>query len=331
MPEAPATSAARRPHPRWAGALLALVCLTPAVAAADSMDLALSRLRIPGGTARCGLPDGRWCANTLLYERLVSEVAVAAVPPLVEPAASLGMRGFQLSVVGAVTTIAADRAHWIRGSEGDGVVAGELTNTSRSRVLSWNRVALRKGLPFGLEVAGSFGHAIESSNWALGLSLKLALLEGYRSGVGLLPDVAVRGSLGWALGGQQLSLATHSIDLLLSKPLHGAGRWVLSPIAALQLLFLEANSGMVDLAPEVRASCGTACDPAQLGQHVVRFPRLIQQRARLVAGLEAQRDWVVLTVSVAQDILTPDAHAEQGAGTALTAHTSFNAGLGLRY
>lgn len=228
---------------RWA-LLAALACAAaPGVARAESMDPVLSRFRIVSGTAGCaGANSYQFCKNGELFERVVSELGVALAPPLTAPAASSGPSGLGLALDMTVTSVDAGAAQWQSGTQ-----AG--TDGAPDPVLVWTRATLRKGLPFGFEVGAAVGRGHATSLWSLGLSVKWAIVEGFRSGAGALPDVAVQGSTTRSMGLDDLSIATHALDLILSKPLHVGGGYRIAPLLGAQLLFIEAESGMVDLTP----------------------------------------------------------------------------------
>ena len=160
------------------------------------MDLELSRLRLPPGKGGCPA-SGPFCTNDEAFERLVSDLSVGVAPAVDGGAASLGLRGFSLELSMAFTPISG--RHWVTGSAGPDP-ARHAFNPSPDGTLAWNRLEVRKGLPFGLELGGIVGHGIDTSLWLLAVELRAALFEGYRSGLGALPDVAVRGVFQSLLG-----------------------------------------------------------------------------------------------------------------------------------
>ena len=54
--------------------------------------------------------------------------------------------------------------------------------------------------------------------WTLGGALKWALFEGFRTGLGQLPDVALQAALSRSVGSSQATVQLFTIDLALSKP-----------------------------------------------------------------------------------------------------------------
>jgi hypothetical protein len=207
---------------------------------AEPMDPVLSRLRVVGGRAGCTLraDSARYCKNAESFERLASELAVTLAPPLIAPAASDGPSGLALSLDMTVTSVDANASHWQNGAA-----------ESPDPALIWTHATLRKGLPFGLEVGTTIGRGHATSLWALGLSLKWAIVEGFRTGVGVLPDVALQATTTRSMGLDDLTLATHTLDLLLSKRVSLGRGYRIAPMLGIQFLYLEAESGLVDLTP----------------------------------------------------------------------------------
>jgi hypothetical protein len=296
------------------------------LARAEAMDPVLSRLRIVSTLRGCRSQDpDHVCKNSEQFERLVSELGVALAPPLVSPAASFGPSGLALAIDTTVTSIDANGAQWRNGVHGD-----------PDPVLVWTHATLRKGLPFGLEVGANIGRGHATSLWSLGLSVKWAIIEGFRTGVGVLPDVALQASTTRSMGLDDLTLATHSVDLLLSKPLNVGRGYRIAPMLGTQLLFLEVDSGLVDLTPGPDPSARPAqsvgavdafesCEPGApaAGQGAplmcqnkgvdfgnnVQFDPISQTRLRLFIGGQLQYDIWRFSSSLGVDLLTPELEA----------------------
>lgn len=314
--------------------------LVPTIAFAGDMDPTLSRFRIPPGEGGC--PDaGAFCPNDEAFERLVSDLSVGIAPPVSGGAATLGLRGFSVHYSVAVTPISGQ--HWVAGTEGpDAAASGH--NPSPSGALTWNRLELRKGLPFGLEIGGTVGHGFDSSLWLLGAEIRAALFEGYRSGLGALPDVAVRGVLQTLLGSPDMSLQTLTFDVTLSKLYVVAGRYRLTPLLALSALFTSAETEPIDLTPEVSAweecraqpgedRCATDSGANDL-RNTVRFASLDQTRIRLFAGIEGEYSMFSTALTLGLDLTVPQRHSEtanDGTGGDLRRSLTLHIALGLRY
>jgi hypothetical protein len=284
-------------------------------------------VRLVGGRS-CVATEHGYCKNAELYERLVSELGVSIAPPLVTPAASDGPSGLGLALDMTLTSVDANAAHWRDGTAG-----------SPDSVLVWTHATLRKGLPFGLEVGTTIGRGHATSLWSLGLSVKWAIVEGFRNGIGLLPDVALQATTTRSMGLDDLTLATHTVDLLLSKPLHAGGGYRIAPMLGAQLLFVEAESGLVDLTPGPDPTDPTqtveevdafeACKPgdAATGDAValectgsgddfannVLFDDVDQTRVRLFIGGQLQLGIWRFSTSFGLDLVTPELQATRRA------------------
>jgi hypothetical protein len=244
------------------------LCMAPASVRGDEMDPALSRLRLAVDEGNCfDRRGGTFCADQELFERLAAELGVAMAPPVIGPARTIGPRAFQLTFGTSITSIEGGQRYWRRGSEGDkglyqpsdqdtetpdvdeseGPALGY--NESPDAALVWNHLQFRKGLPFGFEAAALVGQGMQTSLWTLGAALKWSLFEGFRTGLGQLPDVALQAAITQSAGSSQLSALLYSFDLTLSKPFVIRQTWSVSPFLGLQLLRAEIESGVIDLTP----------------------------------------------------------------------------------
>ncbi len=257
----------------------ALLCagvaaLCPTAARADANDLALNRLTfydaaLPGagtpdwrynggcGTMAAVSPYARCYADNTLWANLINELGGALAPALLAPASTIGYNRVYLAYEHGISNInsvpSANNSYWHRGTEGvPGSTRGEGTERTRTRVadvLFVSRLHMRHGLPYGFElgVQGSYLH--DSGLVAMGLDIKWALKEGFRRGIGYLPDIAVRGAVNTLVGNQQLYLTIVSLDAVISKPLTVTGSLTLTPYAGLQGLMVLGDSQVIDGTP----------------------------------------------------------------------------------
>jgi hypothetical protein len=320
------------------------------------MDPALSRLRVVGGRGDCPNDEGRFCADNELFERLVSEMAVTLAPPLSGPARTIGQTGWHLGVSTTVTTVQAAETYWVLGTEGADASPGMAFNSAPDRALIWNRLHVRKGLPLGFEVQSFVGQGMQTSMWVVGAGIKWALVEGFRTGAGQLPDVAVAASYSRSVGSSQVTFNLGSMELLLSKPFVLERSYILSPIVGLQGLAVDVESGVVDLTPggapltadgapaeDAFASClpepgqqasppdNRLCtgDDADLANDV-RFDPVTQGRLRVMVGGELRFDVLTFSFAIYADLLAPDLSADVrhlGSDTAAR-QLAFNVALG---
>ncbi|MFW6050682.1 MAG: hypothetical protein ACODAU_05880 [Myxococcota bacterium] len=303
---------------RWLAFLIVVSALVPDAARADEMDLTLEDLD------RFDPQPGREFA----WRSLVSQLGATMAPPVLEPAHTVGPGGFYLGVETWVTGIDDDEEYWGYGTEGDDVFA-DYNRFTRS-TYTWFRLNVRKGLPYGFELGASAGHALHTTYWTWGFTLKLALLEGFRTGVGYAPDIAIRASVQTLTGDSELNLTVPSIDLILSKPFTVAKTAQLTPFVAGQAMWMLGDSEVVDMSPGTNAYdvCDpgtpqqsfdnneqnpgdparntTVCngDPSDFDNNHV-FDQVRALRTRLTAGLQYQYMALTLTASFAIDLLKP--------------------------
>lgn len=352
---------------RVAGQLLLLgaVLLVPLVAAtparANPLDPALSRLRIlaaddggpcpatvtlsSGGTARRA-----YCPDQPAWHRLMAELGTAAAPSLLETARTTGYSQFQLSLEGSLTTISQGDT-WERGTEGPSSADRLGLNDSPAGVAFFSRFMVRKGLPFGFELGTGVSYMSDSELVLLGGHLKWSLFEGFRRGLGYLPDFAVRGGVNTMIGDWDFTLTTVSLDFILSKPITLFQQGWITPFVGFQMLWIFADSEVIDLTPEVDAF--NDCLPDQSTGQCTRdpsspaldtngdgmpdrqpqddytnsttFDSLRYSRQRLFFGVEGRYGVLRLTLAAGFDVASPD--AEQNAEGQFT----FQAGASLLF
>jgi len=317
--------------------LIALVLfaavLAPLSAAAQDMNIAVSRLRIQAEDAIAnpdtpcstsftsdGMPLTRaWCPDEDAWRRVMTQFAGAMIPPLLTNAGTRGMRGIYVGFETWLTGIDNGQEYWHRAVEGDG---GE---RDRSRfvdnVLAWGRLNVRKGLPFGFEIGTNIGYLANTTYWTLGLELRWALFEGFREDVGWIPDFAVRGAVQTMLGDGEFNVTVPSVDFILSEPFVVANSVEITPSIFAQIAWIFADSELVDLDPNVSAA--ETCDPRpttptpgsgsppycrgdgmQLNHNVV-FPSIRSVRARLGGGVNIRYEWFTIMGSFLFDLLPP--------------------------
>jgi hypothetical protein len=171
---------------------------------------------------------------------------------------------------------------------------------------------------------------MSTSLWALGFALKWALFEGFRTGLGGLPDVSVEGSVSHSVGSSQASLRLYALELTLSKPFVIQHTWSLSPFIGVQTLFDHVSSGVIDLTPggpgsppnpmkdafaacnplpgDNPASCSDQGDATDFRNDVV-FKALSQTRVRMFLGGQARYEMLLFSFSSLFDLVTPTLQA----------------------
>ena len=302
-------------------------------ARADGMNIALSRLKVPAGTPGCSATTGdgarRWCGADDDWRRIMSQLGASMAPPVATDARTVGPGGFFVGIETWITDIDQGQVYWRQGTEGGAQDREESCpgtsvqgcNRFPSSVLTWSRIVARKGFPFGFQLGLSVGHGWETGYTTWGAEVQWSLFEGFRQGVGVLPDLAVRGMVQTLTGDGEFNLTVPSFDVVLSKPIVAGGSMVFTPYVSAQAAWIMADSELVDLTPDVDAfeACqpqtgppsmgdtGTircARDPSDFNNNYV-FPQLRALRWRLAIGLRYRYEHLVLSGAFQYDLQKP--------------------------
>jgi hypothetical protein len=249
------------------GLLKPIACLSfvlaflPARAMADTMDPAIERLVFPapGQTGSCVDSIGNYLGGATCtldqgaFKKLIAQYGFAFAPLAMHPARTVGYGGFQASVRGSYTSIDSGEAYWKNGTQGPtDPNTGQASRTNRSPD-SWLQhyaIDVRKGLPFGFELAADIGFMAHTSILSGGIDFRWSLLEGFRTGVGgVFPDLALGGGVRTITGTSQFQLTVASFDTQISKPIAIADSSVFTPYVGYQYLKIFGDSGLVDTTP----------------------------------------------------------------------------------
>jgi hypothetical protein len=236
----------------------------------------------PGAAVSSGLaPQNFPCRpNNAAFANMVSELGFAIAPSAFYPARTTGVGGFQVSFEASYTRISAGRSvqdpdgsrtrYWELGTRGP---EGAQRNAAPDSLLQIYAIKARKGLPYGLELAGSFGTIANTSLWVGGGDLRWSLLEGFRRGaLGVLPDISVGGGVRTVTGTSKFYLTTAGLDLRVSKPIIVADSAQVIPAVGFQRLYVFGDSNVVDATPNVDAleQCGYAGNNPDTGLPICR-------------------------------------------------------------
>jgi hypothetical protein len=255
-----------RRHWNVAFASLATVCAGARSAGAAPMDPTPDRLSLsPPGTNCQDVTNSAsyqpCLPNNVSWANLMSELGYAIAPSAFHPARTTGLGGFALSLEASFAHInanATDSTHtqyWHVGTQGPvnpSTNAFSSVNKSPDSILQIYSLKARKGLPFGLEIAGALGYIANTTLWVGGADVHWALLEGFRTGIlGYLPDLAIGGGVRTVGGASSFFLTTVGIDGQISKPFTLVDSAVLTPYVGVQRLIIFADSTVVNLTPGV--------------------------------------------------------------------------------
>jgi hypothetical protein len=244
---------------------LASVLLAALPAHAGENDLALNRLSyaipqdptmVPVQVGGCGTEQTNFalCApDNQLFVNLINQLGGVLAPALLAPAGTLGYNGLYFGFEPAISGVRGEGDYWHRGTEGGTMNrVGSGTQTRRDRMPNFlfvQRFHVRKAFPYGFELGLQTSWLQDSGLVALGLDIRWALFEGFRTGIGYLPDFAVRGSVNTLVGNPQLYLTVVGIDTSLSKQFPIAGLFTLTPYAGGQALMIFGDSTVIDATP----------------------------------------------------------------------------------
>ena len=315
------------------------------------MDLAIERLVANGSSCLSADGAGRFepsgaqdCRpDNLAFKRLVNQLGFALAPNAMHSARTTGFGGFNVAFEATYTSISSDADYWKRGTQGapdPSTKQAATINQNPSSLLQQYALKLRKGFGYGLEISGVVGFLPKTSLINGGADVRLAILEGFRTGVlGILPDLAVGSGVRTVTGSADLQLTTVGLDVQISKPLVIADSSVLTPWFGYQYLWIFGDSGLVDLTPGTSAigACNYVGqnqpgnpDPAKThqnangtvsnvydGQPICRggsprdfnnntvFEPVRVHRQRLLFGLNYRYEMLLGGVQVITDMLSP--------------------------
>jgi len=326
-----------------------------------SLDLAGLRIpaeegAAPGACPRtpaadpAGLPRD-YCPDDDAFARLASELAFAAIPVPSAPAETGGMQGFQLELVVPIAGVDARADHWRRGVRGDGARDPDAL-AEPPRVLTWPRLVLRKGLPFGLRLDAEFGVWTGSGAVSATGGLLWAPFEAVDVGTPRWPDLAVRGSVTRLIGEPQLALLAGTVGAVVSEPFVLPRSGIeLVPYLGTDLSWWRGRSGVVDLTPEVDALSECLPDPGQPGlvctldpdtplpggrrvgqdlRNDARFTTARGRRWRLTGGVRVGWRSLFLRGAAAVDMLPPGGGRGVTTPEDLPRQWSMELGVGVR-
>jgi hypothetical protein len=255
-----------------AAAIASSLFVWSAAAHADAMDPALARLvKAPActnpptnsTTGQFGKWNGFPCVpDDDAFARIINQYGFAFAPPAMYPARTTGYGGFQFALQANYTTIDNGADYWkfgTRGATDPSTGQYSYQNANPDSILQVYNVNVRKGLPFGFEVAANVGFMARTSLVSAGADVRWALLEGFRTGVlGFLPDLALGGAVRTVTGTNEFQLTIASGDGVLSKPIPIADASVLTPYVGYQYMRIFGDSGLIDFTPNTDAlsMCG---------------------------------------------------------------------------
>ena len=183
---------------------------------------------------------------------------------------------------------------------------------------------------------------ITMTAWLVGAALKCTPFEGFHSGLGQLPDLAL---LVWTqalVGSPVIGASVHGLDAVISKPLAIWNVASLSPYVSLGPLWIRTPETLVDLTPDTDAWASCVPLPAQFPgappnciadgsdhSNLQRFAGFTAARWRTAIGIHARYRMLTGSGAVQWDLRQPSADADVPPG--VSRQWSAGLALGLRY
>ena len=224
------------------------------------------------GSPRSTLGDGR--PNPLFsedaqarFEKMSLQMGLALASVTGMPAETLGHSGFEFSFEWTAAQVQADEVL------GDRYV-WPVSDNKPNEWLHMPAFHVRKGFPFSFEVGSRVQYLTLTEMAALTVEAKWALNEGFL----FIPDFSVRGHGTRLVGNRDYDLTTAGVDLALSKEIGLAGMLTLTPYVGWDILFINADSNIIDFDPVFE-------DPANPSLDDAVFESYTDQKNRFYGGV----------------------------------------------
>ncbi|MCK5688738.1 hypothetical protein KAI87_05670 [Myxococcota bacterium] len=221
--------------------IIMLGSLAPSSASANPYDISLVSLGRPLSTAPTDPAVGR-------YRALTGELALALAPRALAPAETMGINGFEFSLVNTLADISEEEVYW-QGQPGmpvfEGALASHGSRTSPS-MLWIPTLHIRKGLPLSTEVSVTGAYMAFSEMLMLGGDFKIALHESFFR---KLPAISIRGAGARLIGSSDIDMVTGEIDVLASMAFGVGGMMQITPYLGGGRVIAHVNSQVLDETP----------------------------------------------------------------------------------
>ena len=201
------------------------------------------------------------------------------------PAETLGISGFEFSLVSTYADISQDERYWT-GQPGSPVFLGVADGEGIPTGFWIPTLHIRKGLPLSTEVGITASYLAFSEMFLLGAEGKIALHEKFTK---YMPDLAARGAIGSLFGNSDMKLTTIEADVLASYAFGIDGVMQLTPYVGWGLVFIDVISGVIDETPYTVTDRVRDQNGQESGSLYV-FERLVwneNRNQRIVAGARA--------------------------------------------
>ena len=181
------------------------------------------------------------------FRALTTELAFTMSPKPMQPAETLGMSGFEISISNGLTDITEKADYW-EGQPGSPVFEAPLTGRQIPKMLWTPTLHVRKGLPMSTEFGVQATYLAFSELFSVGGEFKFALHESF---ISWLPAMSVRAAVSRLVGSNEVDIVTAEGDAMMSYAFGLGGMIQLTPYAGAGRLFVNVNSQVLDATPYV--------------------------------------------------------------------------------
>ncbi len=249
-----------------------MLCLASGVASADINDLNTYKLGCPSGATCAGVLGANAASQAALnddnFRVFAREFAAGLTSANLEPPSSLGQSGFafdaDLSIVDFNPAAKAGGGGTANNStdcpSGQSCFIMPTQNGNFSGPLLIPSVHIRKGLPWSFEVGARVGWIENSGLFDGTIEAKWAVNEGFA----YLPDIGIRGYATRLFNSRDFDLTAAGLDLGIGKRFPIGGMITLTPYAGWNLVWVAADSNIIDFQPSRTQQEAEASSTAQL-------------------------------------------------------------------
>jgi hypothetical protein len=173
------------------------------------------------------------------FKQLITEYGLAIAPSFIQPAETLGSKGYELGVNYSFAKIGQTNICDESGNCGTpwvGTYGGANPGS-----LNLVTIEARKGLPASFELGGRVSYIFASHLFIFGVSGKFAILES----VGYAPDIAIRATYTSLFGSKEVSIDVMTLDAIIGYDFSLAGMMAIYPYFAYSLTKITGNSNEV--------------------------------------------------------------------------------------
>lgn len=202
-----------------------LIVLTQAISVITTEQSGIAATVCPPATCSLLQPQ---------FHDLTEEAGLAISYLPAAPAAPLGFLHFEVGAEVSVSAINSNATYW----------QAVFAPNSAPGYLPVPKLRVRVGLPFGIDIGGSYGYVPELNIKIAGGEVKWAAFKGGT----LMPAVAIRGTYSTLMGVSDLGLQTYGADLSISKgfaiftPYLGVGEvWIKSTTSGSLAILNDEN------------------------------------------------------------------------------------------